>query len=104
MHNYKDAGGNIVFKELSTFVISLLCLPYSNAEVERLFSQMNLIKSKIRNKMNLDLLNAILSIRTGLQRESKCCFDFDISEDLYNKVKTNSTYINDSEDDLDVTF
>lgn len=42
VQNYKDAGGNIVL-ELSTFVISLLCLPYSNAEVERLFSQMNLI-------------------------------------------------------------
>jgi len=40
-----------------TFIISL-----SNAHVERIFSQQNLIKSKLRNKMNIDTLNNHLMV------------------------------------------
>jgi hypothetical protein len=31
--NYKDARGILVFEDLAQFVLSLLTLPYSNAEV-----------------------------------------------------------------------
>jgi hypothetical protein len=50
--------------DLQQTAISVLVLPFSNAELERLFSQMNLIKSKIHNKMQTAMLNAILQIRT----------------------------------------
>ncbi|KAJ8915521.1 hypothetical protein NQ315_012402 [Exocentrus adspersus] len=40
--NYKDSQGVVVFEELALFALALLTLPHSNAEVERLFSQMNL--------------------------------------------------------------
>lgn len=60
---YKDACGNYPFLYLAKFAISLLCLPWSNAEVERVFSQVNLVKTKLRNRMNIDTLNSILCIR-----------------------------------------
>jgi hypothetical protein len=40
-------------QELALLALLFLVLPHSNAEVERLFSQMNLINSKLRNRMQL---------------------------------------------------
>ncbi|CAL4248430.1 unnamed protein product, partial [Meganyctiphanes norvegica] len=52
---FKDASGSNPFKELADFSISLLILPHSNAEVERVFSQMNLVKNKLRNRMQAEM-------------------------------------------------
>lgn len=60
---YRDAGGNNPFEELAKFALELLSLPWSNADVERTFSQLNLVKSKIRNRMQVSTVNAILTIR-----------------------------------------
>ncbi|CAD6204112.1 GSCOCG00009869001-RA-CDS, partial [Cotesia congregata] len=68
---YKDATGTNPFQELSDFAFSILLLPYSNAEVERVFSAMNLVKTKLRNKMNSEMTNALLTIRAGLKRCGK---------------------------------
>lgn len=48
-HCYKNAGGKFIFKEVADFVLKLLLLPLSNAVVERVFSILNLVKTKIRN-------------------------------------------------------
>jgi len=48
---FKNAGGDFIFKDLSVIVIKLLSLPLSNAVVERVFSIMNLVKTKIKNRM-----------------------------------------------------
>ena len=40
-----------------------LCAPVSNASLERLFSQMNFVKSTNRNRLKNDALNAVLRIR-----------------------------------------
>lgn len=101
--NYKDSQGFPVFNELATFAVSLLSLPHSNAEVERLFSQMNVVKSKLRNRMVLKTLNAILTIRSGLKRMGKCCSDFVIPPDLLTKIKTMESCIeNENEEDFDI--
>lgn len=60
---YRDSGGNRRYLELASFAIEILSLPWSNAEIERVFSQVNLIKSKLRNRINLTTLNSILCIR-----------------------------------------
>lgn len=70
----------------------LLIIPHSNAEVERLFSAMNVIKTKLRNRMQLPMLTAILSIKAGLKRHNKCCNSYDIPEQVIRKIKTNETY------------
>ncbi|CAF4956521.1 unnamed protein product [Pieris macdunnoughi] len=56
--DFEDIAGENRFEDLATFAISLLVLPHSNAEVERLFSMMNIVKTKHRNRMKLDLLTA----------------------------------------------
>lgn len=60
---YRDAGNNNPFAELIKFALELLSFPWSNADVERTFSQLNLVKSKIRNRMQISTVNAILNIR-----------------------------------------
>lgn len=55
-----------IFNELAIFVLSMLSLPLSNAVVERVFSIMNAVKSKARNRMHMDMLEAIMRIRLHL--------------------------------------
>jgi len=55
-----------IFNELAVFVLSMLSLPISNAVVERVFSIMNAVKSKARNRMHMAMLEAIMRIRLHL--------------------------------------
>lgn len=48
----KTGGGDLLFGNVSEFVQSVLCLPHSSAEVERIFSKLNNIKTKLRNRLN----------------------------------------------------
>lgn len=60
---YSDSGGNNPFFELVKFAQIILSLPWSNAEVERVFSQINLVNPKTRNRLHDETLNAILAVR-----------------------------------------
>ena len=40
----------------------MLLIPFSNAHVERIFSEMKFIKNKLRNKMDINTLNNHLMI------------------------------------------
>ena len=64
---------NLLESNNNTETERALILPNSNADVERILSAMNYIKSKIRNSIKTDLLNAILVIKLGLIRNGKCC-------------------------------
>ncbi|EFA13101.1 hypothetical protein TcasGA2_TC012970 [Tribolium castaneum] len=92
VYSFKDSVGDKPYKDLSLIAISFLILPHSNAEVERLFSQINIIKNKLRNRMKLPLLTAILNIRYGLQRLNKCCYNYEIPSSLLMKLKSMDTY------------
>jgi len=50
---------------LNTFYV-----PRSNAEMEQVFQQMNAEKLKLRNRMSVELINAILNIRTVWKRDN----------------------------------
>ena len=80
---YRDSSGLNPFKELARFAISVLVLPHSNAEVERIFSQMNIVKNKLRNRMGTKMVNSILGIRAGLKRSGKACFDCSVFTKQY---------------------
>jgi len=59
-----DTDENFYFNypNLTIIVKIALLIPFSNAHVERIFSQTNLIKNKLRNRMHLDTLNNHLMI------------------------------------------
>lgn len=94
---FKDAQGVARFQELATFAITLLVLPHSNADVERLFSSMNIIKNKQRNRMKLTLLKSILKIRCGMQLMGKCCNNYEIPLNLIKQIGTKESYQSDKD-------
>ncbi|KAH9376571.1 hypothetical protein HPB48_002524 [Haemaphysalis longicornis] len=76
--------------------MSMLVLPYSNAEVERTFSQLNIVKSKLRNKLKPETTNAILVVRAGLKRHQKRCFDDELSAAVLSAIGTPATCVQPS--------
>ncbi|KAJ8890221.1 hypothetical protein PR048_009729, partial [Dryococelus australis] len=51
MRAFKDAAIFNPFKELCNLAIAVLSIPHSNGEVERVFSAMNIVKPKLRNRL-----------------------------------------------------
>lgn len=89
---FKDAANCYIFKELANFSLTVLCLPWSNAAVERIFSQMNIVKSKSRNKMGTTLLTSLLQIRFGLKLSDKCCKNFSLPDSTVKQIGTKEIY------------
>ncbi|XP_067295921.1 protein FAM200A-like [Pseudorasbora parva] len=87
--NHRDAAGDQDFYELGSFALSLLALPFSNAAVERTFSEMNLIKTKLRSRMKDTLLENILRIRAFMQRHGICCHQFEPTKEMLALFNTN---------------
>ncbi len=63
VHQAQNASGDRTFEQISKFALSILSLPFSNASVERTFSQMNLVKTKLRNRMLVKTTNALLQVK-----------------------------------------
>ena len=59
---FENADGTKKFGNISFFALTLLSLPYSNGVVERGFSVMGTVKTKLRNKLAVRTVNAILQI------------------------------------------
>lgn len=78
----QNAAGNPMFKDLAEFSLRCLSLPLSNAVVERIFSVMGTIKTKLRNRMQLPMLIAILRIRTHMNVRGICCNNFQPSNHM----------------------
>lgn len=92
VYSYKDASGINPYLDVCELAISVLSLPHSNAEVERLFSQMNIIKSKLRNRLNISSVNAILAVKSGLRRLGKTCNTYDLPKETIKKIGTMAAY------------
>lgn len=90
--SFRNASGDNPFLELANFALEMLILPYSNADVERLFSKLNIIKNKLRNRLKPTTVNAILHIKCGLNRYGKCCHNYDMPHTVLDKIKTKETY------------
>ena len=65
--------------------MSLLAIPVSNASVERVFSQMSLVKSKLRNKMQQRSLENTLHVRAFMQRNGICCNKFTPTQEMLSR-------------------
>ena len=74
------------FKELTTFALTCLITSVSNAVVERIFSVVSSVTMKARNRLQLNLLNAIVRVRAELLLSSICCIDFTASPGMLKKT------------------
>ncbi|KAK3896263.1 hypothetical protein Pcinc_000007 [Petrolisthes cinctipes] len=77
---YKNALDENCFEELAESALNAYCLPLSNATVERIFSHVTNVKTKLRNKLSTVVLSAIIRIKTSLHFSGNCCKDFAVTK------------------------
>lgn len=107
----KNAAGERLFPDISLLAFTVLSFPSSNATVERVFSIMNTVKCKLRNKMILKTLNALVLIKCHFNINKICCKDFEpmdmlkrFTSEIYNQSADSKSSGDggDNDDDIDV--
>ncbi|GBP42658.1 hypothetical protein EVAR_87209_1 [Eumeta japonica] len=89
---YRSAAGINDFGELVDLAISSLTLPHSNAGIEKIFSVMNIVKTKLWNRMAGPLLNAIIFIRNRLKVTDVKCYNYELPSDVIAAIGKNTKY------------
>ncbi|XP_046972275.1 zinc finger protein 862 [Vanessa cardui] len=92
-----DNEGTKVFKRLSTFMLAMLSLPHSNAECERIFSKVNDVKTKKRNKLITRSIRGNLLTQQSIKRHGQNCLDFKPGDEMLKKLNQN-IYKNENEE------
>lgn len=72
---------------LGTFMCNLLSLPHANVDVERIFSSVNLIKTRTRNSLKTRTVRALLISKDGI-RSSGGCVKFNPPKELKNRMNS----------------
>jgi hypothetical protein len=86
------AEGEQRYGNISKLALNLLCLPFSNAQVERAFSIMNIVKDKLRNKMSVSTLDAIMRVRYNLMGTHAGCINFQPSDNMLKRFNSENIY------------
>lgn len=86
----KGGDGTPLFGSVATFVFHILSLPHSSANVERIFSAVNLIKTKNRNRLSTDALVGLLHAKRHIG--DKNCYDFNIPKAMFSKISSQGWY------------
>ncbi|KAI4455591.1 hat family dimerization domaincontaining protein-related [Holotrichia oblita] len=79
--NLKNAAGIKLFSNLEVVIQFLLVLPFSNAPCERIFSDLNNIKTDKRNNMVSSTITALLHTKQGI-KESDGVIKFEPSPEM----------------------
>jgi len=80
LNNQKNDTG-----KLARFFINILLIPHSNCFVERMYSFMNIIKTPIRNSLDINTVSSILQIKSYYEEQEL----FEPDEDHYFFYKHN---------------
>lgn len=82
-----EAGDQgMTFKNVSQFVLDVISLPHSNADSERIFSHINLIKTKTRNKMVISTVNGVLLAKQRVKDNNANCTTYEPSRSEYKRM------------------
>lgn len=90
------------YRELADFALGELSLPHSNAECERVFSNVNNIKTKLRNRFITSTTNGLLLAKQcikKLKNASDNCVNFTPNSCMLNSMTSTVLYpLNNSND------
>lgn len=73
------------FSNISYFIFNLLSLPHSSAAAERKFSTLALIKTKLRNKLEVNTVNGIMSCKEIIKMNNPH-YVWSAKMDLHNQM------------------
>jgi len=82
MMSLKKGDGSTMFPALTILITNIMTLPHSSANVERIFSMVNTIKTKDRNRLNTENLIGLLQTKRALKDAE--CFSFDFNDNYIN--------------------
>lgn len=85
----KDFNDELEYAHLVKLARLCLILPHSNAETERVFSVVTDVKTKKRNKISSDALNAVSVIRFS---SDNCCQQFQVTNDHLKLMTSKNLY------------
>ena len=100
VNSFTDASGAKRFGNISSLALALYSLPYSNAEVERIFSKLNYFRSKLRTKMKSATVAALIHIDCGLTLRQKKCYNFTVTDSMKKNFNANTIHQISNEDDI----
>lgn len=82
---------NYLFSDLSEFALCVISLPHSSASCERVFSKVNLIKTKARNKIITKTLNGIMHSSQRVNLDNGCV-TFKPTDEMINSMTSLKIY------------
>lgn len=85
-------NSSLCFPTLTKLITKILVLPHSSANVERVFSQVNINKTKVRNSLKNSCLEAILYTKDYLKLNNCNCYDIKLVPELI-KMLNNNIYL-----------
>lgn len=80
------------FKDLAVFSISVLCLPHSNASCERIFSKINSVKTKSRNKLITSTVSSTVISSESIKEDNGNCISFKPIKDMLARMTSSNLY------------
>ncbi|KAF0742047.1 E3 SUMO-protein ligase KIAA1586-like, partial [Aphis craccivora] len=80
-----DGNGDVMFPFLSKLINFLIILPHSSACVERIFSCINLNKTKVRNRLSTESLIGLLHSKNILNSQQQSCYNFNVDKTMIKK-------------------
>lgn len=92
--NRKNNAGLPCYPNLEVVISTLLSLPFSNAAVERFFSQLNLTKSFLRTSLKNETLSGLMHAVYHMKRMKVSSPNLGFDENtlqVMNNVKSNAT-------------
>ena len=92
LQKVKDGNNMVKFGVLSRLMCGLLALPHSSACVERIFSQVNIIKTKHSNRLLATTVANRLLAKQAIARQGVKCFDWEPSARLIDDVKSGACH------------
>lgn len=93
----KNASNESYFPHLEKIIVALLALPHSSAAAERIFSQLNLFKNKLSNRLSIETCTSLIFTKQMLDKNS--CFDFVPTKELLNyNINTDADNVIENED------
>lgn len=85
IYSWKNVDNESMFNNICNFVFNLITLPHSSAAAERVFSRVNLIKTKSRNRLLPETCNDLLLSYELLRQNNNKCYDWKPEKKLIQK-------------------
>lgn len=95
------------YKQLCKFVLDILSLPHANADCERVFSTINGVKTKFRNRLSTSTISGVLHSKQFIKTISNNnCVHFEPTKEMYKKMTHSMLFpkSTNEEDDTETIF